>query len=94
MAFFPVEKMTRVIPNKYEAVLVAAKDARVQNNIARLKNLDPNLPQMKVTTRSLYRLIDGQVHFFYINEERSAQAAPAASESEVLDLDTESKADA
>ena len=50
MPFIPVEKLTEVVENKYEAVLVAAQEARVQNSIAGLKDLDPNEAQPKITS--------------------------------------------
>ena len=82
MAFVPVEKLTEKIPNKYEAILVAAKDARVQNSIQALKDLDPNEPQPKITSVSLSRLIDGDVEYHYHEEtpeeELSAEMEDAA----------------
>ena len=85
MGFVPVEKLTEKIDNKYEAILVAAKDARVQNSIMALKDLDPNEPQPKITSVSLQRLIDGEVEYFHKKEEAeegSAEDAEASAESD------------
>ena len=83
MGFVPIEKVTRTIPNKYEAVLVAAKDARVQNSIAQLQDLDPNEAYPKMTSLALRRLIEGRVQYFYGEEEPQ----PVVEETEELDLD-------
>ena len=83
MGFVPIEKVTRTIPNKYEAVLVAAKDARVQNSIAQQQDLDPNEAYPKMTSLALRRLIDGKVQYFYGEEEPQ----PQVEETEELDLD-------
>ena len=87
MPFVPIEKLTKIIENKYEAVLVAAKEARVQNSIAQLKDLDPNEVYTKITTVALENLIGEKVKFFYGEEERS----DVVEEQEILDIDDESK---
>jgi DNA-directed RNA polymerase omega subunit len=83
MGFVPIEKVTTRIPNKYEAVLVAAKEARVQNSIAQLKDLDPNSAYPKITTLSLQRLVEGKVRYSY----GELETPPAAEPTEQLDLD-------
>ena len=50
MGFVPIEKVTGKIDNKYEAILIAAREARVQNSISQLEDRDPNAPYPKVTT--------------------------------------------
>jgi len=83
MGFVPVEKLTKVISNPYEAILVAAKDARIQNSIQALKDLDPTLEHPKVTTISLYRVIDGKVDYYYApgeEPERPGVIKPAGGE--------------
>lgn len=83
MGFVPIEKVTHKIPNKYEAVLVAAKEARVQNSIAQLQDLDPNSAFPKITTLSLKRLIDGKIRYSY----GEIEAPAPAPETEQLDLE-------
>jgi len=83
MGFVPIEKVTTKVRNKYEAVLVAAKEARVQNSIAQLRDQDPNIAYPKITTLSLTRLIEGKIRYSYGEVE-----APAPAETtEQLDLE-------
>lgn len=83
MGFVPIEKVTHKIRNKYEAVLVAAKEARVQNSIAQLQDLDPNSAYPKITSLSLQLLIDGKIRYSY----GEIETPPAAPETEQLDLE-------
>ncbi|MCP4547744.1 MAG: DNA-directed RNA polymerase subunit omega [bacterium] len=83
MPFVPIEKLTKVVENKYEAVLVAAKEARVQNSIVQLKEADPNASTPKMTSLALSNVIDGKVKFFYGEEE--LRETPV--EKVVLDID-------
>ena len=69
MGFVPVEKLTSVITNPYEAILVAARDARIQNSINGLKDLDPNEEHPKVTSVSLQRLSEGEIEYYYADAE-------------------------
>jgi DNA-directed RNA polymerase subunit K/omega len=83
MGFVPIEKVTTRVRNKYEAVLVAAKEARIQNSIAQLQDQDPNTAYPKITTLSLTRLIEGKIRYSYGEPE-----APARVETtEELDLE-------
>ena len=86
MGFVPIEKVTTRVRNKYEAVLVAAKEARVQNSIAQLRDKDPNGVYPKITTLSLTRLIEGKIRYSY------GELEPLAPEetTEQLDLEEES----
>jgi DNA-directed RNA polymerase subunit K/omega len=83
MGFVPIEKVTTKVRNKYEAVLVAAKEARVQNSIAQLQDQDPNAAYPKITTLSLTRLIDGKIRYSYGEPE----PAPPVETAEPLDLE-------
>ena len=89
MPFVPIEKLTNIIENKYEAVLVAAKEARVQNSIAQLQDLDPNGVYTKITTVALENLIDEKVNFFYGEEKKS----DVVKDQEILDLDDDESKD-
>jgi DNA-directed RNA polymerase subunit K/omega len=83
MGFIPVEKLTDNVTNKYEAVLIAAKDARIQNSIAGLQELDPNEARSKMTTLSLQRVIDHKINYFY-GEEKEIELE---SGDDLLDID-------
>lgn len=59
-----VEDFRNTTPNIYEAVVVAAKEARKINNLRRMQSVhDPEYiePEEKVTTEALTRLIEGRV---------------------------------
>ena len=73
MAYVPVEKVTKVVVNKYEAVVVAAREARKINSVMRMVGRDES--KDKVTTRALKRVGRGDVDYVYIDEQ--AAAAPA-----------------
>ncbi|MBM4117417.1 DNA-directed RNA polymerase subunit omega [bacterium] len=83
MGFVSIERVTQRITNKYEAVLVAAKEARVQNSIAQLKDLDPNSAYPKITSLSLQRLIEGKIRYSY----GELETPPPSPETEQLDLE-------
>lgn len=77
MGFVPTEKLTEVIDNRYEAILVVAKEARVRNSIAQLSDWDPDERRPKVTTMALKRLISGQVDYYYAEPEVPEEEAEA-----------------
>jgi DNA-directed RNA polymerase subunit K/omega len=83
MGFIPVEKVTNLVENKYEAVLIAAREARVQNSISQLEDRDPNAIYPKVTTVALTCLIDNKVRYYYGDE----APPPVEAEDDVLDID-------
>lgn len=85
MGFVPIEKVTGEIDNKYEAILIAAREARVQNSISQLEDRDPNAPYPKVTTVALHQLIDGKVRYFYGDE----APPPPIEDDVVLDIEDE-----
>ena len=73
MAYVPVEKVTQVVHNKYEAVVVAACEARKINSIMRMVGRDES--KDKVTTRALKRVSRGDVDFVYIDVQSPLTAA-------------------
>jgi DNA-directed RNA polymerase omega subunit len=76
MSYVPVEKVTSVIKNKYEAVVVAAREARHINTIMRMVGRDD--AKQKVTSRALNRVTRGDVDFVYIDEMPAAEPQEAA----------------
>ena len=70
MTYIPRHKVTDLIPNKFEAIKVAALEARRLNERARFFNV--MLPG-KITSLAVKRLIDGQVEYFDLRE-RQKQA--------------------
>jgi DNA-directed RNA polymerase subunit K/omega len=69
MTYIPRQKVTALIPNKFEAIKVAALEARRLN--ARARTLSINLPG-KITSMAVNRLLDGKVTY-YDRREREAQ---------------------
>jgi DNA-directed RNA polymerase subunit K/omega len=73
MTYIPRHKVTDLIPNKFEAIKVAALEARRLN--ARARTLAINLPG-KITSLAVGRLVAGKVDYFDRRErERLAQEA-------------------
>ena len=70
MAYVPVEEVTKVVKNKYEAVVVAACEARKINSVMRMVGTEET--NEKVTSRSLKRVGDGDVDFVYLDEQAAA----------------------
>ena len=65
MTYIPRQKVTKLIPNKFEAIKIAAMEARRLNEKARTYNV--NLPG-KITSIAVDRLIDGKVEYFDVKE--------------------------
>lgn len=61
MTYIPRQKVIARIPNKFEAITVAALEARRLNERARMFGV--NLPG-KITSLAVDRLIDGKVEYF------------------------------
>lgn len=80
MAYVPVEEVTKVVKNKYEAVVVAAREARKINSAMRMVGREET--KEKVTSRSLRRVGRGDVDFVYLEE-----PAPVPEAFEVPDND-------
>lgn len=70
MSYVPVEKVTTTIRNKYEAVVVAAREARHINTIMRMVGRDDS--KQKVTTRALNRVTRGDVDYVFLDEQTAA----------------------
>jgi DNA-directed RNA polymerase subunit K/omega len=69
MTYIPRKPVTDLIPNKFEAIKVAALEARRLNDRARMLGL--SLPG-KITSLAVRRLLEGQVIYFD-ERERLAQ---------------------
>lgn len=70
MTYIPRQKVTALIANKFEAIKIAALEARRLNERARMYNV--SLPG-KITTLAVDRLIEGKVEY-YDQKERARQA--------------------
>ena len=70
MTYIPRHKVTDLIPNKFEAIKVAALEARRLNERARFFNV---MLEGKITSLAVRRLIDGKVEYFD-QRERQKQA--------------------
>lgn len=65
MTYIPRQKVTKLIPNKFEAIKIAALEARRLNDRARTFNVA--LPG-KITTLAVERLINGKIEYFDVKE--------------------------
>lgn len=66
-----IDKLTRVIKNKYEAIRVAAKEARRINNIIlRSENVTT---EEKPTMLALKRLLDKRIKYEYSEDNKQTQ---------------------
>ncbi len=70
MTYIPRQKVIARIPNKFEAITVAALEARRLNERARMFGV--SLPG-KITTLAVDRLMDGKVEY-YDKKERARLA--------------------
>lgn len=78
-SYVPLEKVTQHVQNKYEAVVVAAAEARKINSVLRMVGRDE--AQEKVTSRALRRICTGDIDYVYLDEsERLAEAEAFAAE--------------
>lgn len=62
-----IDMLNKVMPNKYEAVRVMAKEARRINNVilhSEAKNVDA-----KPTSMALRRMLEQKIKFEYVEEE-------------------------
>lgn len=64
--FIPVEKIWKVIENKYEAIMVAAKESRRLNQIKREEYKNSH---EKPTLDALKKLVEGKIRYTYKEEE-------------------------
>lgn len=65
MTYIPRNKVTDLIPNKFEAIKIAALEARRLNERAHTFNVQ--IPG-KITTLAVDRLINGKVEYFDAKE--------------------------
>ena len=65
MTYIPRQKVTKLIPNKFKAIKIAALEARRLNERARMYNV--SLPG-KITTLAVDRLIDGKIEYYDMKE--------------------------
>jgi len=78
MTYIRRKDVTDVIPNKFEAIKIAALEARRLNDRAR--TVGASLPG-KLTTIAIQRLIDGKIQYFDQRErQKEMQAELEASE--------------
>ena len=61
-----IERILGVIPNRYEAVRIMAKEARRINTLIRLSGEEI---EEKPTTIAMRRLVDGKVKYMYAEPE-------------------------
>jgi DNA-directed RNA polymerase subunit K/omega len=77
MTYIPRQKVTDLIPNKFEAIRIAALEARRLN--ARARSLDVALPG-KITTLAISRLLSGKVSWYDRRERELLLKQEAASQ--------------
>ncbi|MFH1842449.1 MAG: DNA-directed RNA polymerase subunit omega [bacterium] len=87
MTYVPRHLVTKLIPNKYEAIKVAALEARRLNNQA--KALGVSLPG-KITTLAIDRLLAGKVRYFD-EKERAAQVLEEMEKERELEREKEAE---
>ncbi|RKZ26661.1 DNA-directed RNA polymerase subunit omega [bacterium] len=63
--FIPVEKIWEVIENKYEAIMVAAKEARRLNQVDRERYKNS---RTKPTLDALRKLVEKKIKYIYKEE--------------------------
>jgi DNA-directed RNA polymerase subunit K/omega len=66
MIIAALERITEVIPNRYEAVRIMAREARRINTLIRLSGEEI---EEKPTSIAMKRLIDGKVKYTYAEPE-------------------------
>jgi len=82
MTYIQRKDVTNLIPNKFEAIRVAALEARRLN--ARAHTLDVSLPG-KITTLAVKRLLEGKVDWFDRREREIAALEAAQAEAEAAE---------
>jgi DNA-directed RNA polymerase subunit K/omega len=74
MTYIPVDQILRRIPNKFEAIRVAALECRRLNDRYQAMQ-DP--PERKITTLAVERLIDGRIDYYDSRERREQERSEA-----------------
>ena len=77
-SYVPLENVTTHVTNKYEAIVVAAAEARKINSVLRMVGRDE--AQEKVTSRALRRICTGDIDYVYLDESARIAEAEALSE--------------
>ncbi|HKI84923.1 MAG TPA: DNA-directed RNA polymerase subunit omega [Candidatus Krumholzibacteria bacterium] len=85
MTYIPVYRILEHIPNKFEAIKVAALECRRLND--KLQALEIN-EERKITTLAVERLIDGKISYYDARERREQERSEAmlAAAEEMLDM--------
>lgn len=85
MTYIPVFRILEHIPNKFEAIKVAALECRRLND--KLQALEIN-EERKITTLAVERLIDGKIGYYDARERREQERSEAmlAAAEEMLDM--------
>ena len=65
-----IDKLTKVVPNKYEAIRVVAKEARRINSLL-IRGGQGDIDE-KPTVMALYRMMDAKVKYQFVDEETHA----------------------
>lgn len=84
-----MDELLKVVDNRYEAVIVASREARRLNNLQRLSGSDQ---KTKVTVSALSRLLKGDIKWEYGPAE-SLKAAQKLKPEEILRAELEEKTD-
>lgn len=66
-----IEKITSVIPNKYEAIRVAAREARRINSLL-IRGAQGEFEE-KPTVMAIRRVLEGKVKYDYVDPESTKQ---------------------
>jgi len=85
MTYIPVYRILEHIPNKFEAIKVAALECRRLND--KLQALEIN-EERKIATLAVERLIDGKIGYYDARERREQERSEAmlAAAEEMLDM--------
>ena len=62
-----LDKLTAIVPNKYEAIRVVAKEARRINTLL-IHGAEGDVDE-KPTVMALYRMIDQKIKYQFVDEE-------------------------
>jgi DNA-directed RNA polymerase subunit K/omega len=87
MTYIPVNRILVHIPNKFEAIKVAALECRRLNEqLQATEGIDDH--EEKITTMAVRRLMDGHVHYHDARERREQERSEAmlAAAEEMLDM--------
>lgn len=67
-----LDQLTKVVPNKYEAIRVVAKEARRINSVL-IRGGQGDVDE-KPTVMALYRMMDAKIKYEFVDEETHAAA--------------------